>query len=86
MFADFDANFTALNGGTVGGASSYVANGGETLQSIAAQRWGDANLWYKLAEANPGLSAGGALGGGSGRWWQDPLSGSAARSVRQSGR
>ncbi|MDH4746398.1 hypothetical protein OMP43_20425, partial [Sphingomonas sp. CBMAI 2297] len=65
VFADFDANFTALNGGTMGGASSYVANGGETLQSIAAQLWGDANLWYKLAEANPGLSAGGALGGGT---------------------
>ena len=65
VFADFDANFTALNGGETGGASRYVASAGETLQSIAAQLWGDANLWYKLAEANPGLSAGGALGGGT---------------------
>ncbi len=58
IFADFDANFTALNGGTVGGATSYAASAGETLQSIAARLWGDANLWYKLAEANPGMGAG----------------------------
>ncbi|HEY0165394.1 MAG TPA: LysM domain-containing protein, partial [Sphingomicrobium sp.] len=33
---------------------------GETLSSIAAQLWGDSNLWYKLAEAN-GLSSASAL-------------------------
>ncbi|NIJ66660.1 YD repeat-containing protein [Sphingomonas leidyi] len=65
IFADFDANFTALNGGTVGGASSYSASAGETLQSIAAQLWGDSNLWYRLAEANPGFGAGGAVPAGT---------------------
>lgn len=60
VHADFDANFTALNGDTASaGTSSYVAGAGETLQSIAAQLWGDASLWYLLAEANglPGSTA-----------------------------
>ncbi|WP_447728321.1 hypothetical protein [Sphingomonas koreensis] len=59
IHADFDANFTAFNGGTVsGGSSSYTTSAGETLQSIATQLWGDSSLWYKLAEANPGISSG----------------------------
>lgn len=33
-----------------------MAQGGETLQMVAAQTWGDPSLWYKFAEAN-GLSA-----------------------------
>jgi hypothetical protein len=33
---------------------------GDTLQSIAYNIYGDANLWYKLAEAN-GISGGGSL-------------------------
>lgn len=65
VHADFDANFTALNGGTASaGASSYVASAGETLQSIAAQLWGDASLWYLLAEAN-GLSGSATLAAGT---------------------
>ncbi|WP_447726042.1 phage tail tip lysozyme [Sphingomonas koreensis] len=64
IHADFDSNFTAFNGGTVsGGSSSYVASAGETLQSIAAQQWGDASLWYKLAEGNPGLGSGALAAG-----------------------
>ena len=36
---------------------------GDTLGGIALGLWGDAGLWYKLAEAN-GLSAGAALSEG----------------------
>lgn len=64
VYADFDANFTALNGDTAGGGgSSYIVSQGDTLQGIAAAIWGDANLWYKLAEAN-GMTGGGALAAG----------------------
>ncbi|WP_332819384.1 AHH domain-containing protein [Sphingopyxis sp.] len=64
LYADFDANFTALNGGAAGGGgSSYTAASGDTLQGIAAAIWGDANLWYKLAEAN-GLPGGASLSAG----------------------
>jgi len=38
-------------------------NAGDTLQGIAQALWGDASLWYKLAEAN-GLSANSALTAG----------------------
>jgi LysM repeat protein len=34
----------------------YTVREGETLQSIAQTAWGDASLWYMIAEAN-GLSA-----------------------------
>jgi hypothetical protein len=34
------------------GGGSYSAEGGETLSQLAAQIWGDASLWYLLAEAN----------------------------------
>src|SRR5205823_5200007 len=53
---DNDLNFEAVNSfhqGSAGGR--YVAQGGETLQQIAAQVWGDSSYWYKIAEAN-GLS------------------------------
>ncbi len=43
--------------------SSYTVRGGESLQSIAQGIWGDANLWYKIAEAN-GLSGGEPLAAG----------------------
>jgi hypothetical protein len=29
---------------------------GDALAGIAAGLWDDADLWYKLAKANPGLS------------------------------
>ncbi|WP_164119067.1 RHS repeat protein [Sphingorhabdus sp. Alg239-R122] len=52
-FADFDANFVHMNAATTGGsAGSYTVQGGESLQQIAAAVWGDAALWYKIAEAN----------------------------------
>jgi len=38
-------------------ASSYVTQRGETLQTVARAVYGDARLWYRLADAN-GLSGG----------------------------
>ncbi|MCP5005958.1 MAG: LysM peptidoglycan-binding domain-containing protein, partial [Planctomycetes bacterium] len=29
-----------------------VVGGGDTLQSIASTVWGDASLWYLIADAN----------------------------------
>ncbi|MDV7375357.1 LysM peptidoglycan-binding domain-containing protein, partial [Acinetobacter baumannii] len=37
-------------------STSYVVNNGDTLQSIALSVWGDASMWYMLADVN-GLSA-----------------------------
>ncbi len=59
--SDFAQGLEAINSygqGAAGG--SYTARAGDTLQSLAAQVWGDASLWYKLAEAN-GLGAAAAL-------------------------
>jgi YD repeat-containing protein len=55
-YADFDQNYDAINTFAQGsGGGVYTVRQGDTLSSIAAQLWGDASLWYKLAEAN-GLS------------------------------
>jgi YD repeat-containing protein len=59
--ADFDENYdpvTSYRQGSSGGSCSVQS--GDTLSSIAAQLWGDASLWYKLAEAN-GMTASVAL-------------------------
>ncbi|MGK6321440.1 LysM peptidoglycan-binding domain-containing protein, partial [Sphingomonas sp. DT-204] len=51
--AEFDGAYAAINSyqqGASGG--SYMVQAGDTLAGIAAQLWGDANLWYKLAAAN----------------------------------
>ena len=34
---------------------TYVIKSGDTLASIASRRWGDARLWRRIVEANPGL-------------------------------
>ncbi len=55
--ADFDLAYDAVNSYAQGSnAGMYVVQQGDTLSSIAAALWGDANLWYKLAEVN-GLTA-----------------------------
>ena len=51
--ADFDPGYdpiTSYNQGSSGG--SYTVRAGDTLQSIAQQLYGDASLWYKIAQAN----------------------------------
>ncbi len=55
--ADFDQNFEPINAQYPSSTStSYVVNNGDTLQSIALSVWGDASMWYMLADVN-GLSA-----------------------------
>ena len=34
---------------------TYVIQDGDTLSSIAARRWGNARLWRRIVDANPGL-------------------------------
>lgn len=54
--SDFDQNYEPINEtypAAVG--STYTVRGGETLQTIARAVWGDAAMWYLLADAN-GLS------------------------------
>lgn len=64
QYADFDQNYVAINAyGQGSTGSTYVVRGGDTLSSIAAQLWGDASLWYKLAQAN-GLSTDSGLTAG----------------------
>ncbi|HEY9107438.1 MAG TPA: LysM peptidoglycan-binding domain-containing protein, partial [Roseateles sp.] len=52
--ADFDQNFEPINDNSPSNAAaSYtVRRRGETLRSVAQALWGDASLWYLLAEAN----------------------------------
>ncbi len=53
MWADFDQNYQPINSGyPSAAASSYLVRKGDTLRSIAQAVWGDANLWYLIAEAN----------------------------------
>jgi LysM domain len=51
--ADFDQSYDPINGFSVAGTgSSYTVNDGDTLQTIALAAWGDASLWYLIAQAN----------------------------------
>ncbi|MFZ2030955.1 MAG: hypothetical protein WAU68_11645, partial [Vitreimonas sp.] len=65
-YSDYDGSYNSLNSFNQGSsASSWTVQAGETLQGIAAQLWGDSNLWYKIAEINgltvlPRYLAGGA--------------------------
>jgi YD repeat-containing protein len=63
-YSDFDQSYDAINSYGQGGlGGSYTVRQGDTLSSIAAGLWGDAALWYKLAEAN-GMTAANALAEG----------------------
>jgi YD repeat-containing protein len=60
------AGYQAINpegNGAQSAGSSYTVRDGETLQSIAANLWGDSSLWYLIASAN-GMSAGQVLAAG----------------------
>jgi YD repeat-containing protein len=62
--ADFDQSLspiTSYEQGAAGGG--YVVRAGDTLASIAGSLYGDASLWYKIAEVN-GLGAQTALAEG----------------------
>ncbi|MEH3040399.1 MAG: LysM peptidoglycan-binding domain-containing protein [Sphingomonas paucimobilis] len=63
-YADFDQSIAPVTSFAQGsGGGSYTVRAGDTLGGIAAQLWGDAGLWYKLAEAN-GLGGASALTAG----------------------
>ncbi len=64
-YTDFNQHYDAINSYQQSSStrSSYTVQDGETLQSIAASVWGDASLWYSIAEAN-GLTAGQQLTAG----------------------
>lgn len=62
--ADFDQSYEPINANYPGSAAtSYVARTGDTLRSIARSLWGDAAMWYVLADANA-LSADATLSNG----------------------
>eukprot|EP01035_Chromulina_nebulosa_P034183 gene34184-45842_t len=51
--ADFEQSYDAINGAsTASTGSSYTVNDGDTLRTIAQTLWGDASLWYLIADAN----------------------------------
>ena len=51
IYCDY-SNFTAINGRTAGGSSVYTVQAGDTLARLAQGLWGDASLWYRIADAN----------------------------------
>jgi LysM domain len=58
-YADFDQAYDAVSPETLGqNPSAYTVRSGDSLESIAAQIWGDASLWYMIAEANPSAARG----------------------------
>ncbi|HYD39126.1 MAG TPA: LysM peptidoglycan-binding domain-containing protein [Allosphingosinicella sp.] len=63
-YADFDQSNEAITSYSQGSASgSYTVRQGDTLETIAANLWGDSSLWYKLAEANGMAAANGLVEG-----------------------
>jgi YD repeat-containing protein len=51
--ADFDYNYTPVSDSyPASSPSSYTVNQGDTLKGIALAVWGDARLWYLIADAN----------------------------------
>ena len=63
-FSDFDQAYNSLSPGEGGGSgSTYTVRAGDTLESVARAMFGDASLWYMLADAN-GLSGAAALSAG----------------------
>jgi YD repeat-containing protein len=60
-YSDFDQAYNSLSPGEGGGAgSAYVVRQGDTLSSIAQAVYGDASLWYMIADQN-GLKGAAAL-------------------------
>jgi nucleoid-associated protein YgaU len=47
---------TPSQSSSFGGGNSYTVKKGDTLFSIAKNRYGNGNQWQKIAAANPGLS------------------------------
>ncbi|MDE2596480.1 MAG: LysM peptidoglycan-binding domain-containing protein, partial [Sphingomonadales bacterium] len=63
-YADFDQAYNSLSPGEGSSAgTAYTARSGDTLQGLAQQFYGDASLWYKIADAN-GLSGASSITAG----------------------
>ena len=63
-YADFDQSYDPINGLNYDAtATRYTVVDGDTLSSIAQTVWGDASLWYLIADAN-GLDGSETLVGG----------------------
>jgi LysM repeat protein len=53
LYANFDQSYDPINGfHSATAPQTYTVAQGDTLQNIAQQVWGDASLWYLIAEAN----------------------------------
>lgn len=50
------SSFTGIDNRNAGGAGSYTVQAGDTLRRLALGTYGDASMWYRIADAN-GLSA-----------------------------
>src|SRR5690606_31904568 len=63
--ADFHQHYDAVNSykASSSSRSAWTVQSGDSLRSIAHAVWGDASLWYKIAEAN-GLSGNSSLSAG----------------------
>ncbi len=63
-YADFDQSYDPINPSRPGAvAGDYTVQEGDNLQTIAQTVWGDASLWYLIADAN-GLNSASLLVGG----------------------
>ncbi|MFT3733511.1 MAG: LysM peptidoglycan-binding domain-containing protein [Rhodocyclaceae bacterium] len=49
---DFDFNYSAVTAGSARSVRTYTVQSGDNLRSIARSLWGDASLWYLIADAN----------------------------------
>ncbi|WP_229008412.1 LysM peptidoglycan-binding domain-containing protein [Methylophilus sp. Leaf408] len=62
--ADFDQNYEPISPSYPSfAATAYTVKSGDNLQSIARSVWGDADMWYLIADAN-GLDSGSTLTAG----------------------
>jgi YD repeat-containing protein len=53
MSADFDQNYQPINEQYPAATpTTYTVRTGDTLRSIAQSMWGDADMWYLIAQAN----------------------------------
>ncbi len=67
-YADFNQSYEPVSLNSDRGASTaYAVQDGDSLAGIALAIWGDASLWYLLADAN-GMSADSSLAVGSTLW------------------
>jgi YD repeat-containing protein len=63
-YVDFDQSYDPINGlNSSSSAARYTTSQGDTLQAIALAVWGDASLWYLIANAN-GFMGGETLAAG----------------------